>query len=67
MKTQAQPVALTPASAQTSERIVKRGALSAFRLLRAAIGQAKTVPGILAQATADIRDAWEESNPSPKL
>ena len=67
MKTQVQPIALTPATAQSSERIVKRGALSAFRVIRAAIGHAKTVPGILAQATADVHDAWEESNQSPKL
>jgi hypothetical protein len=62
MKVHVQPIALTPASLQSSERIVKRGALSAFRLLRAAIGQASTVPGILAQASADVRDAWQESS-----
>ncbi len=62
MKVNVQPITLTPASLQSSERIVKRGALSAFRLLRAAIGQASTVPDILVQASADVRDAWQESS-----
>ena len=60
MKVNVQPIALTPATPQVSERLVKRGALTAFRLIRAAIGQASTVPGILAQARADVRDAWQE-------
>ncbi|MEI7431520.1 MAG: hypothetical protein WCL27_13780 [Betaproteobacteria bacterium] len=62
MKIQVQPIALTPAHPVTSERLVKRGALTAFRLIRAAIGQAATVPGILAQASTDVRDAWQESS-----
>ena len=62
MKVNVQPIALKPASFHTSERLVKRGALTAFRLLRVAIGQASTVPGILAQASADVRDAWQESS-----
>ena len=62
MKVHVQPIALTPAAQQSSESIVKRSALSAFRLLRAAIGQASTVPGMLAQASADVRDAWQESS-----
>jgi hypothetical protein len=65
MKVHVQPIALTPASPQSSERIIKRGALEAFRLLRAAVEQAKTVPGFVAQAATDVRQAWEESA-SPK-
>jgi hypothetical protein len=44
-----------------TERLVKRGALSTFRLLRAAAAQATKVPGALAQASADVRSAWQES------
>jgi hypothetical protein len=62
MKIHVQPIALTPATVQHSERLVKRGALTAFRLLRAACAQASTVPGILAQASADVREAWQESS-----
>ena len=65
MKVNVQPIALKPASQQAGERIVKRGALSAFRLLRAVVEQAKTVPGFVAQAAIDVRQAWEESA-SPK-
>jgi hypothetical protein len=62
MKIHVQPIALTPATVQHSERLVKRSALTAFRLLRAACAQASTVPGILAQASADVREAWQESS-----
>ena len=62
MKVNVQPIALKPASFQSSERLVKRGALTAFRLLRAALEKSSTVPGILAQASADVRDAWQESS-----
>jgi hypothetical protein len=62
MKIHVQPIALTPITVQSSERLVKRGALTAFRLLRAACAQASTVPGILAQASADVREAWQESS-----
>jgi hypothetical protein len=48
--------------AQPSERIVKKGALLFFRAVRLATEQAKRAPGIIAQATSDIRDAWEESS-----
>jgi hypothetical protein len=47
---------------QPSGRLVKRGALLAFKALRAMTNQAKEVPGILAQATADVREAWAESS-----
>jgi hypothetical protein len=49
----------------SSERLVKRGAMATFRLLRAGAAQASKVPGALAQATADVRSAWQESA-SPK-
>ena len=62
MKIHVQPIALTPVRSSSSERLVKRGALTAFRLLRAACAQASTVPGILAQASADVREAWQESS-----
>jgi hypothetical protein len=45
----------------SGERLVKRGALIAFRAMRVLTEQAKKTPGILAQASADVRDAWQES------
>ena len=45
----------------TGERLVKRGALVTFRALRAVLEQARKAPGFLAQASADVRDAWQES------
>ncbi len=45
----------------SGERLVKRSALMAFRALRAITEQAKKAPGILAQASADVRDAWQET------
>ena len=67
MKTQVQPVRLNPAKAAGESTLVKSTALMTFRFLRSAIEAAKTVPGLVEQAAADVRDAWEESNPSPKL
>ncbi len=58
IKVQAVPLS----NPQSSERLVKRGALLAFRALRAVTAQAKKTPGILAQASADVRDAWQESS-----
>ncbi|MBX3649076.1 MAG: hypothetical protein KF853_13490 [Rhodocyclaceae bacterium] len=46
---------------QPAEGLVKRGALVVFRALRLATDQAKQVPGVLAQASADVREAWRES------
>lgn len=46
---------------QPAGRPIKRGAFLVFRALRAATAQAKKAPGILAQAGADVRDAWRES------
>lgn len=48
-------------NSSSGERLVKRGALVAFRVLRGLTEQAKKAPGILAQASADVRDAWQES------
>lgn len=59
MKVHTQPIRLS--NTQPAERLVKRGALLAFKALRAMTSQAKEVPGILAQATADVREAWAET------
>jgi hypothetical protein len=56
MKTQ--PIPLTP---QSTERVIKRGALMAFTALRGLARQSAKVPGLLAQASQDIREAWQES------
>jgi hypothetical protein len=59
MKVETQAVKLSdPAS---GERIVKRGALLLFRGLRALTEQVAKAPGVLAQASADVRAAWRES------
>ena len=55
-----QPVRI-PAK-QSSERIIKRGALAAFRALRIITEQAKKTPGVFAQAASDVSDAWRESS-----
>lgn len=54
-------VQAVPLSTQPSERIVKRGALLLFRGIRAVAAQAAKAPGVLAQASADIREAYYES------
>ena len=50
-----------PLSTTPSQRLVKRAALSTFRALRAIGHQSQKVPGLLAQAGADIQCAWQES------
>lgn len=60
MQVQVKPVSL--ATAQPTGRIVKRGALSLFRVVRAVVDHSKEVPGILQQAAEDVRTAWEESS-----
>jgi len=59
MKLHNQPLPL--AHAKPSERLVKRGARALFSLVRSTAGQAQRVPGILSQATADVREAWAET------
>ena len=66
MKTHVQPVPLTPVATTSESRLVKSAALMTFRFLRSAIDAAKTVPGIVSEAASDVREAWEESNTSPK-
>lgn len=66
MKTHVQPIPLTPVATTSESRLVKSAALMTFRFLRSAIDAAKTVPGIVSEAASDVRDAWEESNTSPK-
>ena len=66
MKTHVQPIPLTPVATTSESRLVKSAALITFRFLRSAIDAAKTVPGIVSEAASDVRDAWEESNTSPK-
>lgn len=51
----------SPKSDTASQRLVKRAALSTFRTLRLMGHQAHKVPGVLAQAGADIQSAWKES------
>ncbi len=66
MKTHVQPIPLTPVATTSESRLVKSAALMTFRFLRSAIDAAKTVPGIVSEAASDVREAWEESNSSPK-
>lgn len=61
MKIQTQAVPLSQPDVDAAETLVKRGALVAFRALRLAAEQARQVPVVLAQASADVRDAWRES------
>ena len=49
------------ANSQPADRLVKRGARALFTLVRSTAGQAQRVPGILAQAATDVREAWTES------
>jgi hypothetical protein len=62
MKALPQPISLKSLSTAVEDRPVKRGALAAFRILRAGLDQAKTVPGLLQRAATDVREAWEESS-----
>ena len=59
MKVHNHPIPLS--SPKSADRLVKRGARALFTLVRSTAGQAQRVPGILAQATADVRDAWVET------
>lgn len=59
MKVHTQPIPLD--NGQHPERLVKRGARALFSLVRSTANQAQRVPGILSQATADVRDAWAET------
>ncbi len=67
MKVHVQPIPLKPAKAESESRYIKTAALFTFRGLRAIVEAAKAVPAIVTEAASDVRDAWEESNPSPKL
>lgn len=42
-------------------RLIKRSALLAFKAIRSLGNQARKAPKALAQATTDIREAWQES------
>jgi hypothetical protein len=59
MKVHNQPIPL--AHPKPADRLVKRGARALFSLVRSTAGQAQRVPGILSQATTDVREAWAES------
>ena len=65
MKHTTKPIPLHPVTVKAEESVVKRSALSTFRLVRAAVAQARTVPAFVAQAASDVRQAWGESA-SPK-
>ena len=60
MKVTVQPISINPS--KTESRLVKQGAFAVFRALRVIADQAKKTPGILAQASVDVREAWEESS-----
>lgn len=60
MKTQHKIIPL--GNSTSTDRLVKRGALLAFKAVRAVTHQAKGVPGILSQAATDVREAWAESS-----
>ena len=53
--------AIPLANPKSAERLVKRGARALFTLVRSTAGQAQRVPGILSQATIDVREAWAET------
>ena len=59
MKVHNQPIPL--ANPKPADRLVKRSARALFSLMRSTAGQAQRVPGILSQATTDVREAWAES------
>lgn len=67
MKTHNQAIPLNPANTASESRLVKTAALFTFRGLRAIVEAAKAVPAIVTEAASDVREAWEESNASPKL
>ncbi len=50
-------------SNQSTDSLVKRGALLTFRAVRAIASQAKEAPGILSQAASDVKSAWVASRP----
>lgn len=60
MKTHNPPIPLN--NGRPAERLVKRGARALFSLVHSTAGQAQRVPGILSQATIDVREAWAESS-----
>jgi len=62
MKVHVQPVRLSPADTTGDSRLVKTAALYTFRGLRALVEAAQAVPGIVAEAASDVREAWEESS-----
>lgn len=61
MSIKSQPVDLITTTG-SDERLVKRGALGLFRLVRELASHAQEVPGVISQAVDDVRTAWEESS-----
>ena len=62
MKPQVTPIRINPdLTVVHDERLVKRGALHLFRLVRSAVTHGKTVPGLLQRAAEDVAEAWRES------
>ncbi len=57
-------IPLKPTQAVSSRGTVKTVALATFRFLRAGSAQAHKLPGLVKQASIDIRDAWAESRPN---
>ena len=63
MKTQVKAIRLNhDLTVVRDSSLVKRGALSVFRVMRSVVAHSKEVPGIMQQAADDIRTAWEESS-----
>ena len=63
MKPQVTPIRLNPdLTVAHDSSLVKRSALSVFRVVRAAVTHSKEVPGILQRAADDVRSAWAESS-----
>ena len=55
-------VTTVPLANPANGSLLKRLSLSTFRAVRGVTAQAKEVPGLLAQASQDIKDAWRESS-----
>ena len=55
-------VTTIPLATPATGSLLKRLSLTTFRVVRGVTAQAKEVPGLLAQASQDIKDAWRESS-----
>ena len=60
MKVHNQVVPLS--NSQSSDRIVKSGALMLFRAMRSVADYASQLPDVATQVSRDVADAWRESS-----